>query len=83
MELVTLNESVQPCRIVIMEKTGGPQHYRLVDAHVRVVGLHSVLETSGVEIGAVDEDLIVDSLLINASGRLDKPERFEPALQSS
>ena len=37
----------------------------------------------GVEIGAVDEDLIVDSLLINISGRLDKPERFKAALQSS
>ena len=48
-----------------------------------VVGGAGDQETLGVEVGAVDEDLILDSLLINASGRLDKPERFEPALQSS
>lgn len=48
-----------------------------------MAGVSSHDKALGVEVGAVDEDLIVDSLLINASGRLDKPERFEPALQSS
>ena len=37
----------------------------------------------GVEVGAVDEDLLVDSLLINTSGKLDKPERCKAALQTS
>ena len=37
------------------------------------VGSHN--KAFGVEVGAVDEDLVVDSLLINASGWLDKPER--------
>ena len=46
-------------------------------------GVSSHDKALGVEVGAVDEDLIVDSLLINASGRLDKPERCKAALQSS
>ena len=45
------------------------------------VGSHN--KAFGVELGGVDEDLGVDSLLINASGWLDKPERFEASLQSS
>ena len=43
------------------------------------VGSHN--KAFGVAVGVVDEDLVVDSLLINASGRLDKPERFEGACQ--
>ena len=46
-------------------------------------GVGSYNKALGVEVGAVDEDLIVDSLLINASGWLDKPERCEASLQSS
>ena len=42
-----------------------------------MAGVGSYNKALGVEVGAVDEDLIVDSLLINASGRLDKPERFK------
>ena len=45
------------------------------------VGSHN--KAFGVEVGAVDEDLVVDSLLINTSGWLDKPERCEASLQSS
>ena len=48
-----------------------------------MAGVSSHDKALGVEVGAVDEDLIVDSLLINASGRLDKPERCKAALQSS
>lgn len=48
-----------------------------------MAGVGSYNKALGVEVGAVDEDLIVDSLLINASGRLDKPERFKASLQSS
>ena len=48
-----------------------------------MAGVGSYNKAFGVEVGAVDEDLIVDSLLINASRRLDKPERCEASLQSS
>lgn len=46
-EAVSLDESTQPYRIVVTEKTGGLRHYCLADAHVRVAGLHSVLATGG------------------------------------
>lgn len=46
-EAVTLDESTQPCRIVVTEKTGALRHYCLADAHVRVAGLHIVLATGG------------------------------------
>ena len=36
-----------------------------------MAGVGSYNKALGVEVGAVDEDLVVDSLLINASGWLD------------
>ena len=48
-----------------------------------MAGVGSYNKALGVEVGSVDEDLVVDSLLINALGRLDKPERFKASLQSS
>ena len=48
-----------------------------------MAGVGSYNKAFGVELGAVDEDLVVDSLPINASGWLDKPERCEASLQSS
>ena len=46
-DVVALDESTQPCRIAVTEKTGGLRHYCLADAYVRVAGLHSVLATGG------------------------------------
>ena len=48
-----------------------------------MAGVSSHDKALGVEVGAVDEDLVVDSLLINALGRLDEPEGCEASLQSS
>ena len=45
-ESVILDESTQPCRIVVAEETGALRHYCLADARVRVTGLHSVLVES-------------------------------------
>ena len=45
-EAVKLDESTQPCRIAVTDKTGGLRHYCLADAHVRVTGLHGVLAES-------------------------------------
>ncbi|CAB0501769.1 hypothetical protein CIP107510_00796 [Corynebacterium diphtheriae] len=50
---VTLDESTQPYRIAVAEKTGGLRYYCLADARVRVTGLHGVLaESHTVEPGA-------------------------------